>query len=72
MALPRGARERALAKAKKNDRTTVLVIDTDPMISTDAGGHWWDVAVPEVSVRKEVQAARKQYEAALKAQRVGN
>ena len=30
-------------------RTTVIVIDTDPWISTEAGGHWWDVAVPEVS-----------------------
>jgi 3D-(3,5/4)-trihydroxycyclohexane-1,2-dione acylhydrolase (decyclizing) len=64
--------ERALAKARKNDRTTVVVIDTDPMISTDAGGHWWDVAVPEVSKRKEVQAARKQYEAALKTQHLGD
>ena len=48
-----------------------IVIDTDPLISTDAGGHWWDVAVPEVSVRPQVNAARKEYEAALKAQRVG-
>ncbi|TIP40834.1 MAG: 3D-(3,5/4)-trihydroxycyclohexane-1,2-dione acylhydrolase (decyclizing), partial [Mesorhizobium sp.] len=51
--------ETALAKAKKNDRTTVLVIDTDPLISTEAGGHWWDVAVPEVSSRPQVNAARK-------------
>jgi 3D-(3,5/4)-trihydroxycyclohexane-1,2-dione acylhydrolase (decyclizing) len=34
--------------SKGNDRTTVLVIDTDPLAVTDAGGHWWDVAVPEV------------------------
>ena len=39
-----------------------MVIDTDPLISTEAGGHWWDVAVPEVSARKEVNAARKAYE----------
>ena len=52
------------------DRTTVLVIDTDPLISTDAGGHWWDVAVPEVSVRPQVNAARREYEAALKGQRL--
>jgi 3D-(3,5/4)-trihydroxycyclohexane-1,2-dione acylhydrolase (decyclizing) len=57
--------ETALAKAKKNDRTTVLVIDTDPLISTDAGGHWWDVAVPEVSSRPQVNAARKKYEEAV-------
>ncbi|RWB78438.1 MAG: 3D-(3,5/4)-trihydroxycyclohexane-1,2-dione acylhydrolase (decyclizing) [Mesorhizobium sp.] len=57
--------ETALAKAKKNDRTTVLVIDTDPLISTEAGGHWWDVAVPEVSSRPQVNAARKKYEEAV-------
>jgi 3D-(3,5/4)-trihydroxycyclohexane-1,2-dione acylhydrolase (decyclizing) len=64
--------ERALREARANDRTTVLVIDTDPMVSTEAGGHWWDVAVPEVSERSEVQAARKQYEAALAMQRLGD
>ncbi|WP_434724799.1 3D-(3,5/4)-trihydroxycyclohexane-1,2-dione acylhydrolase (decyclizing) [Mesorhizobium sp. RIZ17] len=57
--------ETALAKAKKNDKTTVLVIDTDPLVSTDAGGHWWDVAVPEVSSRPQVNAARKKYEEAV-------
>ena len=64
--------ERSLREARANDRTTVLVIDTDPMVSTEAGGHWWDVAVPQVSERVEVQAARKQYEAAVKLQRVGD
>jgi 3D-(3,5/4)-trihydroxycyclohexane-1,2-dione acylhydrolase (decyclizing) len=67
-----GELETALKKAKSNDRTTVLVIDTDPMISAEAGGHWWDVAVPEVSERKEVRAARKAYEEARKMQKVGD
>ncbi|WP_423065946.1 3D-(3,5/4)-trihydroxycyclohexane-1,2-dione acylhydrolase (decyclizing) [Devosia sp. CN2-171] len=62
--------ESALREAEKVERTTVLVIDTDPLISTEAGGHWWDVAVPEVSVRPSVNAARKEYEEALKAQRL--
>jgi len=62
--------ESALAEAEKVERTTVLVIDTDPLISTEAGGHWWDVAVPEVSVRPQVNAARKDYEEALKGQRL--
>ena len=57
--------ETALKRSKKNDRTTVIVIDTDPMQSTDAGGNWWDVAIPEVSTRKQVQAARKNYVKAL-------
>jgi 3D-(3,5/4)-trihydroxycyclohexane-1,2-dione acylhydrolase (decyclizing) len=64
--------ERLLKKAGENDRTTVVVIDTDPMISTEAGGHWWDVAVPEVSERAEVLAARKKYESALAMQHVGD
>jgi 3D-(3,5/4)-trihydroxycyclohexane-1,2-dione acylhydrolase (decyclizing) len=64
--------ETALKKSKSNDRSTVIVIDTDPMISTPAGGHWWDVAVPEVSERAEVRAARENYESALKLQRVGD
>ncbi len=53
--------EAALKKSKGNDRTTLIVIDTDPMQSTDAGGNWWDVAIPEVSTRSQVRAARKNY-----------
>ncbi|MFD9901828.1 3D-(3,5/4)-trihydroxycyclohexane-1,2-dione acylhydrolase (decyclizing) [Mesorhizobium sp. NPDC059025] len=64
--------ESALATAKSNSRTTVIVIDTDPLVSTEAGGHWWDVAVPEVSARKEVNAARKGYEEKRRLQRVGD
>jgi 3D-(3,5/4)-trihydroxycyclohexane-1,2-dione acylhydrolase (decyclizing) len=64
--------EKALGRARRSDHTFVIVIDTDPMISTEAGGHWWDVAVPEVSERAEVRAARKEYEAALKNQRWGD
>ena len=64
--------ETALAKAKENSRTTVLVIDTDPLISTGDGGAWWDVAVPEVSTRKEVNAARRAYEENRGLQRVGD
>ncbi|MEP7454405.1 3D-(3,5/4)-trihydroxycyclohexane-1,2-dione acylhydrolase (decyclizing) [Phyllobacterium sp. SB3] len=64
--------ETALTRAKDNDRTTVIVIDTDPLISTEEGGTWWDVAVPEVSQRSQVNAARKDYEQKLKLQRVGD
>ena len=54
----------AVARAAGADRTHVVVIRTDPALSTDAGGAWWDVAVPEVSPRAEVRAARAGYEAA--------
>lgn len=59
------ALEAAMARALASDRTHVVVIDTDPMPTTEAGGHWWDVAVPAVSTRPQVEAARKAYEAAL-------
>ena len=57
--------EQALAN-RRGRGVEVIVIDTDPYPSTEAGGCWWDVAVPEVSDRKEVKAARAAYEAALK------
>ena len=64
--------EAAVKAARSAERTSVIVIDTDPIVSTDAGGHWWDVAVPEVSERAEVRAARTAYEAALRTQRLGD
>ena len=51
------------------ERSTVVVIDTDPLKTTEAGGWWWDVAVPEVSDRPEVNAARRAYEAGLRMKR---
>ena len=64
--------ETALAQAKTNTRTTVVVIDTDPLISTGAGGAWWDVAVPEVSQREQVRTARANYDERRKRQTIGN
>jgi 3D-(3,5/4)-trihydroxycyclohexane-1,2-dione acylhydrolase (decyclizing) len=64
--------EAALKKARKAKRTSVIVIDTDPLASTAAGGHWWDVAVPEVSPRQAVAKARQAYEAGRAAQRLGD
>jgi 3D-(3,5/4)-trihydroxycyclohexane-1,2-dione acylhydrolase (decyclizing) len=64
--------EAAVRDTRSAKRTSVIVIDTDPLASTAAGGHWWDVAVPEVSERAEVRAARADYEAALKTQRLGD
>ena len=67
-----GDLESAFERARKNDRTSVIVIDTDPLASTDAGGAWWEVAVPQVSQRKEVLEARRGYEAALEKQNLGD
>ena len=64
--------ETALDAARGADRTTVIVIDTDPRNGSGIGGHWWDVAVPEVSERAEVRTARANYEAARERQRLGD
>jgi 3D-(3,5/4)-trihydroxycyclohexane-1,2-dione acylhydrolase (decyclizing) len=64
--------EAAFVQARNAEITQVIVIDTDPMAITDAGGAWWDVAVPEVSTRESVVAARGNYEKALLSQRVGD
>jgi 3D-(3,5/4)-trihydroxycyclohexane-1,2-dione acylhydrolase (decyclizing) len=64
--------EEALARARSSTRSHVIVIDTDPIASTGAGGHWWDVAVPEVSGRSQVRDARTQYETILKQRRSSN
>lgn len=53
--------ESALARRHGLTRPLVIVIDTDPYPSTPHGGHWWDVAVPEVSDRAQVKAARDAY-----------
>lgn len=60
--------EAALVRARASERSHVIVIDTDPLATTEAGGHWWDVAVPEVSTREAVRSARASYENALKKQ----
>jgi 3D-(3,5/4)-trihydroxycyclohexane-1,2-dione acylhydrolase (decyclizing) len=64
--------EAAIARARAGTRSHVVVIDTDPMPTTAAGGHWWDVAVPEVSDRAEVREARKSYETRRQFQRAAD
>jgi 3D-(3,5/4)-trihydroxycyclohexane-1,2-dione acylhydrolase (decyclizing) len=61
--------EAALARARAADRTYVVVIDTDPLRATEAGGWWWEVGVPEVSESPKVRAARVAYDEAKKSQR---
>jgi 3D-(3,5/4)-trihydroxycyclohexane-1,2-dione acylhydrolase (decyclizing) len=51
----------ALKRARNSDRSSVVVIDTDPVASTSAGGTWWDVPVAEVSGNDAVRAAAKSY-----------
>lgn len=59
----------ALTKAKANDKTTVIVVETDRETRVPGYDSWWDVAVAEVSTKKGVQEARKKYEEARKKER---
>ena len=51
--------ESALEAARAATTTRVIVLDTDPINTTDAGGAWWNVAVPATSTRPEVVKARE-------------
>ncbi len=62
--------EQALDWAKTTDRTTVIVIDSDAFIFTP-GDAMWDVGVPTVSKRSQVNEARKYQDELHKKQRVG-
>ena len=61
--------EQALAKRGDITGPYVIVIDTDPYPSTPHGGSWWEVGVPEVSVRSEVNDAHEKYIEDKKTQR---
>ena len=59
----------ALEEAKAIDRTTVVLIETDPSIGVPGYESWWDVAVAEVSEVESVREARTRYEEARKRER---
>jgi 3D-(3,5/4)-trihydroxycyclohexane-1,2-dione acylhydrolase (decyclizing) len=56
------------ALSNRHDKSVpyVVVIDTTPYPHREVGGFWWDVAVPEVSARPEVNEARKGYDRHVK------
>ncbi len=59
----------ALQSARKAQRTTVIVVETDREVGVPGYDSWWDVAVAEVSTSESVQQARQNYEEALKKER---
>ena len=62
----------AMGRARAADNSYCIVIDTDPLATTDAGGAWWDIVVPEVSERSAVAAARAAYLDGRRAQRASD
>jgi 3D-(3,5/4)-trihydroxycyclohexane-1,2-dione acylhydrolase (decyclizing) len=63
--------EQALVRARASKQTYLISIDTDHRRTTEEGGCWWEVAVPEVSERDAVLKARHDYEIAKQQQRPG-
>jgi 3D-(3,5/4)-trihydroxycyclohexane-1,2-dione acylhydrolase (decyclizing) len=62
--------EQALLRAKQADRTSVIVIETDPNDWTP-GDAWWDVGVPETSARESVRKAAAEHALGKRKQRLG-
>ena len=60
----------AVEWAQTTDRTTVITIVSDAFTWTP-GDAWWDVGVPQVSARSEVNAAAADQQAGRRKQRVG-
>ena len=60
----------AMVKARAALQTQVIVIDTTHERITEEGGCWWEVGIPEVSERTQVQDAHARYLTAKKEQRV--
>jgi len=60
----------ALASARKQTRTSVVVVETSYDERVPGYESWWDVPIAEVSEKEAVKAARRQYEEARKKERL--
>jgi 3D-(3,5/4)-trihydroxycyclohexane-1,2-dione acylhydrolase (decyclizing) len=59
----------ALTDAKAATETTVIVIETDPLISVPSYESWWEVRPAEVSEQEGVRKARQDWSTNQKRQR---
>jgi 3D-(3,5/4)-trihydroxycyclohexane-1,2-dione acylhydrolase (decyclizing) len=60
---------KALDQARRAAVTTVIHVETDPMVGAPDSPAWWDVPVAEVSSLDSTRRARERYEADRQAQR---
>ena len=60
---------KAIAEARRIDRTTVIAVEVDREVRVPSYGSWWDVPVAEVSTVEAVQRARAEFERAVKRER---
>jgi len=59
----------AVKVAKAGDRTTVIYVETDPLIYAPDSHSWWDVPVSQVSTLASTQEAYQRYADWKKVQR---
>jgi 3D-(3,5/4)-trihydroxycyclohexane-1,2-dione acylhydrolase (decyclizing) len=59
----------ALSAARKQERTSVIVVETSYEERVPGYESWWDVPIAEVSERESVGAAREKYEKARQKER---
>ncbi len=62
--------ESALQEAKRQTRTTVIVIQSNPDVRVPEYESWWDVPVAAISGVETVREARKRYETGRAKQRL--
>lgn len=55
--------EAKVVEARARDVPSVIVIDTDAVPDPGAGGHWWDVVVPQTGGPERLEKARRRYDA---------
>jgi 3D-(3,5/4)-trihydroxycyclohexane-1,2-dione acylhydrolase (decyclizing) len=61
--------EDALRAAAASEHTTLIQIETDPLVPAPSSEAWWDVPVAEVAELESTRAARAEYEQHKQAQR---
>jgi 3D-(3,5/4)-trihydroxycyclohexane-1,2-dione acylhydrolase (decyclizing) len=54
--------EKAFAEARASEGTTVIHVETDPLVPAPDSPAWWDVPVAEVSGLESTRAARTTYD----------
>ncbi|GAB3277155.1 3D-(3,5/4)-trihydroxycyclohexane-1,2-dione acylhydrolase (decyclizing) [Kineosporia babensis] len=69
IATDRASLEDALRTAQKSERTTLIHVETDPLVGAPDSEAWWDVPVAEVSALDSTRSARAAYEQAKAGQR---
>jgi 3D-(3,5/4)-trihydroxycyclohexane-1,2-dione acylhydrolase (decyclizing) len=58
--------KQALQEARKQERVTVVVVETDREVRVPGYESWWDVAPAEVAEKDSVRQARAEYDEAVK------